>query len=375
MRRQTFENYLNNVVAPDPQYDTESSTRNANNKQALAIADFYLGMCYSNAGQHGKVIEQLGDYYSDHAGQDSLVRASLSLVMTSHLETDNVAEARKALETLEEMFPDHGVTRRASVTFYKKLDVMRGLAESPEAKSNLLREMAERLEVSNGSGKADYAGLWKEGNHWRELGEADKAIKAYQRLYDNFSGGEDEETANKVSKFVVPKLAEMLLAKKEINKASELLTPLIQAEIANPDGPSVSREATTIWAKTLTGWLEGGSDGKPVIEVPGTGGDTALFEHAATKLAIYSAQRDSFSCEWFERKFAVAYTYHKWGQVDSTRSGSAIKQLVAIQTQLNNSNWDDVEEECLKEENAEIKARTTGGSLRSHYRWLESRAK
>jgi len=174
---------------------------------------------------------------------------------------------------------------------------------------------------------------------------------------------------------VIPRYAELLMSKREVVAASNILTPLIEADIAADGKLKISRNATIVWVKTLTGWLEGGQDGKPIIEVPGTGGTEELFNYASDRLDLFARQRQSYSCEWFELKFLLAYTYYKWGAINSIKGDSVKTQLNAIAVQLGKPNWDDVDDVCDKETDKDLIRRTGGHALRNYYRWLEERAK
>ena len=365
----TFENYLT-VVVPDPQYDTESQVRKDARREAIAIAEFYLALNHSLQKNHAKAIEYLSGYEARHDTQESLQRSSLSLLMRSHLEQGSIDNARSALERLETFASDHPVTQRAAQTFYLRLKKMYDKAKGEEEKRNLLTEMAKRLEVANRSGGA-YGPLWNEADHWIDLGNNAKALVALRRLYSSFKDTEDAETSEKVSKFVVPRLAELLLEAKEVVEASEMLTPLIREEIASEGTKKVNRNTTLLWVRSLTGWLEGGANGAPIVQVPGTGGDAELFAHATDKIETYLRTPRNFSCAWFELKFLENYTYYQWGEVDSSKGDSVGQRLSDILIQM--SGWEDIDGQCDKAEDEDLKARTGNKVLSSHFRWLASR--
>jgi len=370
----TFEHFLNDIV-PDPQYDTESPRRKANRLQSLAIVEFYLPLCYFDKGEFQKAIDILDGYQDRHRTQTSLCNSALSLLMRSHLALGQTKEARSALEVLEALSPDSGVTSKASTTFYIELKGLLEKEKDPAKRTAILREMAERLEVSNASGEPSYPNLWNEADHWLDLGENDKALEAMHKLYAAFKDTTDPDLVDKIQQFVIPRYAELLMSKREVVAASNILTPLIEADIAADGKLKISRNATIVWVKTLTGWLEGGQDGKPIIEVPGTGGTEELFNYASDRLDLFARQRQSYSCEWFELKFLLAYTYYKWGAINSIKGDSVKTQLNAIAVQLGKPNWDDVDDVCDKETDKDLIRRTGGHALRNYYRWLEERAK
>ncbi len=366
---QAFERYLTEIVT-DPQYDTESQVRQNLRKEALAIAEFYAALNHSLKKEHSKAIPYLEGYETRHDTQEALQRSAISLLMRSFLELGDTQKARAALERLEGFAPDHPVTSRAAASFYLQLKEMYDKAQDEGEKQRLLTEMAERLELANRT-SADYGTLWNEGDHWLELGNETKALVALRRLYANFKDSEDAETAEKVTKFVIPRLAELLVNAKEVVEASEMLTPLIRAEIASEGAEKVNRNTTLLWIKTLTGWLEGGANGSAIVQVPGTSGDSELFEHATTKLESYLRTPRNFSCAWFDLKFMENYTYYMWGDVDSSKGDSVGERLADILAQMNG--WEDIDQQCEKSDDEELKARTTDKVLSGHFRWLAGR--
>ncbi|MCA9000991.1 MAG: hypothetical protein KDB61_03640 [Planctomycetes bacterium] len=373
----TFDRFLNEIV-PDPQYDTESPRRKANRRQSLATAKFYRAIALFSLKRYEEVITQLEGYADEHKAQDSLARSAYSLAMRAHLALGQVAKARQTLNALKDFAPDSPVTAKASTSMYLELSKQYKGKESTEEGREILRNMAELLELANSVGSADYGALWNEGSHWMDLGQDDKALIALRRVYKNFANDSDPETVKKVQRFVIPNLARLLLANHEINEASEMLTPLAKAEIdaeeAGTKSNVLGREATILFARSLAGWLEGGANGDPIVEVPGTGGDTELFKFAATELDNFARQRESFSCEWFELKFMVIYTTYQWSKVDTSLAGNVGAQLQAIAGQMSNTSWDDVDQICEDETDPILRERTTGHALRNFYRWLSNKA-
>ncbi len=373
-----FDRFLNEVV-PDPQYDTESPRRKGNRKQALATAEFYRSVVLFTKQRHQDVIDQLADFAGRHKGQDSLSRSAFSLTMRAHLALDQIEQARAALDALKDFAPDSPVTAKASTNMYLTLSKQYTGKENTPKGQELLLAMAQLLEVSNSVGSPTYGSLWNEAKHWIDLQSDDKALKALRRVHARFGSTDDAETLKKINSFVVPDLARLLLKNHEINEASALLTPLalqmIEADKGGGKSKVLGRRATVYFARCLAGWLEGGTSGKPIVEVPGTGGDPELFKFVTKKLDIYARQRGSFSCEWFELKFMLIYTTYQWGKVDSSLAGSVATQLNAIAGQMSNTSWDDVDQICEDEEDEIVKARTTGHALRNYFRWLAGKAK
>lgn len=364
-----FDQYLTEVV-PDPQYDTESPRRKGNRKQALATAEFYRAVVLFTKKRHAEVITQLADFANKHRGQESLGRSAYSLTMRSHLALKQIKQARAALDALKDFAPDSPVTAKASTSMYLQLQKQRKGNEKTAEGLELLQTMAELLEVSNSVGSPSYGSLWNEATHWIDLGEDDKALKALRRVHARFGSATDKATIDKINRFVIPELARLLLKNRKVNEASELLTPLALQEIADDKSRVLGRDATVLFARSLSGWLEGGDNGSPIVEVPGTGGDSELFKFATTELDVMARARGSFSCEWFELKFMVIYASYQWGKVDSSLAGTVETQLNAISGQMSNTSWDDVDQICEDDEDETVRARTTGHALRNYYRWL-----
>ncbi len=373
-----FDQFLNEVV-PDPQYNTESPRRKGNRKQALATAEFYRSVVLYTKKQYQNVITQLADFSGRHRDQESLCRSAYSLTMRAHLGLSQIKQARAALDALKDFAPDSPVTAKASTTMYLTVSKQRTGQEETDKGRELLQAMAELLEVSNSVGSPTYGSLWNEAKHWIDLGTDDKALVTLRRVHARFGAAEDAEIRKKINSFVTPELARLLLVNHEINEASALLTPLalqmIEAEKDGGKSRLLGRNATIYFARSIAGWLEGGQDGKPIVEVPGTGGNPELFRFITKKLGTFASQRDTFSCEWFELKFMLIYATYQWGKVDSSLAGSVDTQLKAIAGQMSNTSWDDVDQICEDEENEAIKARTTGHALRNYFRWLAAKAK
>ena len=369
-----FERYLDEIVT-DVQYDTESPRRKGNRKQALATAEFYRAVVLQTKKRYQDVITQLAGFASKHKGQESLARSAFSLTMRAHLELKQIKQARAALDALKDFAPDSPVTAKASTSMYLKLAKQRKATKGTDADGELLQAMAELLEVSNSVGRPTYGSLWNEATHWVELGNDDKALKALRRVHSRFGDSTDAETSKKIKRFVIPQLAHLLLKIHEVNEASELLTPLALEEINDKDSKVLGRKATVLFARSLSGWLEGGQSGSPIVEVPGTGGDPELFKFVTKELDTIALGKGKFSCQWFEMKFMVIYATYQWGKVDSNLAGTVVNQLKAISGQMSNTSWDDVDQICEDDEDESVRDRTTGHALRNYFRWLSSKAK
>ncbi|MEZ5974869.1 MAG: hypothetical protein R3E96_08490 [Planctomycetota bacterium] len=369
-----FERFRGEILK-NPQYDRESTVGKTNRVNAEAIAEFYLGYCLQNEGDCDGAVALLTGYHTRHSSQTSLARAALKLVMDCQLDKGDVKAARATLETLEAYAPGHKVTSGAATKFYGTLQKKLDATKDPEARLAVLREMAERLQSANAGTDPAYGNLFREADHWYDLGEKENAERTLRRIISLYDGkGTDDQ--QKIDDFVKPRLAELLLAKKDVVGVSELLTPLILREIAastdDKEAPKelrVSKSATITWAASLTGWLEGGMPGKPVIEVPGTGGDAALFDHATKKLAVFVAQTNpTYGCEWYAVKFQQIYAFYQWGKIDSSKSsvvGDLVRGLKTLQ--ISGSDWEDVGLAC---EGSELES---AGAVRSYYRWIEGR--
>ncbi len=369
-----FDRYLT-VIIPDPQYDTESPVRKGKRKQALATAEFYRAVVLYSKKDHQGTVDQLAGFAERHRNQDSLTRSSYSLTMRAHLALKQVKQARAALDALKDFAPDSPVTAKASTSMYLTLSKQRKGSENTDEGRVLLQTMAELLEVSNAVGSPTYGSLWNEASHWIDLGNDAKALAALRRVHSRFGATEDADTLKKINSFVIPQLARLLLDNHEVIEASELLTPLAMEEINDESSRVLGKQATVLFARSLAGWLEGGQNGKPIVEVPGTGGDVALFKFATTELNAQAASAGSFSCLWFELKFMVIYTTYQWGKIDSSLAASVKTQLNSISGQMSNTSWDDVDQICEELEESPLRARTTGHALRNYFRWMANKVK
>ncbi len=387
-----FNKYLEEIVG-DPQYDSESPARIAGRKSAMAKARLYRARIKYQAKNYAEVVALAGTLHEDYPENAPISNLSLDMVMRSHLKLGDRAGARGSLQSMLDMFPDSDRTANAGKVFYNELAKQLKTVTEPEERLEILVEMANHLERAVENGDKSYPTLWNLSLHWSETGEirdalaiADqsgpsaKADAAYESAETSLKIAverfvDDSERSDDVTKRVSPKLGAVLLRLKKVPDAHAVLTPLVMSEGAKP-----ARQTVMDWTRALSGWLEGGGDQGPIVEIPGAGGTVEQFERAIKSLNAISKGSDftAFTtCGWYEVKFLQTYTYYAWSKEDSSKASSISSQLNAIASQLSSKDWSDVENWCADPEggDASILERLGGNVLRDRYRWLQRKGK
>ncbi|MCP3918266.1 MAG: tetratricopeptide repeat protein [bacterium] len=349
-------------VRTDAKYATVSPSKLSKRKEASAAAEFYRGLILFGRGEHQQVADKVSSFYDDYPEQDRLVNWCLDMVMRSHLQLGNLDEARTALIRMVGDFGDKPRTANASKAFYNFLDTKRDASKDDGERATLLAEMAQHLERGNQS-SATFGNLRKESQHWMELKDYAKAEGVLSKMAQRH--GDEAEQADAMRRYVYPDLGQALLELGRVADAKTILHPL-----ATNDEKRASKRVLILWARSIAGWLEG--SGNDIKEVVGAGGSDEEFQAVISKLDAISKSGDKWvSCEWYEHKFMIAYTYYAWSKQDSRKLDSAQKQLAVIESEMEEPNFAQIDGFCMGEETEPaLRGRLGEGVLQSWYRWL-----
>jgi len=359
-----FDGYLNDWVT-DPANDSESPARKAKRKEAMALAEFFRGLISymravesKNPADYQKVIDYLKDYGDTYADQAKLANWAIDNVMRAHIFLADRDGARASLAQMVALAPDAKRTGEASVRFYNSLKSALETAEDPAL---LMTEMAEHLQRANRSSTSSFANLRRESQHWMELGRWEEAETSLATILTRFA--DDPEQTTKLISFIKPDLGMAFLQQQKMDAAKAILSPLVMDEGARP-----SKRTILNWTRSITGWVQGERSNAMSI-IAGAGGTEEEMAEVVTKLSAIAAAGDSWiSCEWYEQKWLIAYTYYVWGQTNSSKKDSVKNQLKDIFDQATAS---DIEGSCDHEDTSpEVRARLGGGILRARYDWL-----
>lgn len=388
-----FQRYLNEILGA-PEYATESPARLSKRHEAQAGAEFYQARIVYGQKKYAEVVTLAADFHTNYGEQVELANTTLDMLMRSHLRLGNRSEARKALAIMLELYGDTVRTGGAGKVFYNELVKQLSALEEGESREEILLEMANHLERSRIAGDKNYATLWNLALHWSELGaivdsraaeagtgndplaeerytQAEIVLSVIHGLY-----ADDETRGEDVLKKVAPKLGLVLLRLKRVQDAHAVLAPLVMDEGSKP-----AKQTVLGWARSISGWLEGGGSLGPLVEVGGAGGvSKEEFEKAIKNLNAISKSRnlDAYtSCAWYEVKFSLAYVYYGWSKTDSSKKDSIANNLNAISSQLSSKDWGDVDKWCMDAESTDEPTRKRLGNfvLRDRFRWLQRKSK
>lgn len=356
-----------------PNNPVESPTRKQKRLEALATAEFYRGFIHyswAKAKAKGgtedptsdwtKAEEYLTGFPDRHPQQAQLAPLSLRLLIDARLALGDRTGARECFDRLiaDHRHSDH--TGKSALTYYNTLRSMREAADEAESLV-LLGEMAELLKVTNSIMAPAYDRLLNERLHWVELGNFEEAERAILVMIDEFA--DDPKRAESIRTHVMPALGGVLLENHKIAEAKEVLAPLMLDPDSNP-----SKTTIINFTKAISGWLTGGGDGGAVQEVPGAGGTEEEWQAALDSMHML-AQRDKWSCQWYEYKLMHLYTYYAWGKQDSRKLDNGKSQFVAFASNFENDDFSPIGEIC-EEADPALKARTGGGVLQDRMEYL-----
>ncbi len=324
-----LEEYLGPFVA-DPVRQPTTETGKTVRQEAMGLATYYLGHAQFEAaeagtGSHDDVIATLGNYVSDYADQQSFGARSSLMVLSSHLAKGEVDEAVQRLELMKAKFPTDTSTALGAHGIYSTYAERRKtkLEKDPDADvSTLTRGMAENLSLYNTlSSKPRLNNMRIEGDLWLELEDWESAETVLSRGLASFPDDPN------IDKHVVPDLAHAKLMLRKVRDAAELLDPLMQDEEYQG-----GRQAARDYGLALTGWVEG--SGSDLVEIPGIGDAESIPRAAKILLDLENAERDKWTCAWYQLKFEVAYAYYRWGQFDGKKLDSARTQIEQLEADL-----------------------------------------
>ena len=205
-------------------------------------------------------------------------------------------------------------------------------------------------------------------SHWMDLGNYEEALRVTERLLNTF-GSEPERTEN-IQTYVLPDYGQILLEVGRVAEAKDILTSLVLGDA----GGTPSKVTVLNWTRSVTGWLVGGQAGKPVREIVGAGGSDEEWQQVITKRDTITQVGDKWqSCEWYEQKLMIIYTYYAWGQQDQRKLESAKNQLSQIDINLEDPTYAEVDKFCQPGETddpEEIIRRLGNGVLQARYQYM-----
>ena len=370
-----LEDYVERYVQ-DRNNAVESEVRKARRKEALAEAEFFRGLgtwILATKGdgedEHRRVVTLLASYHTDYPEQEVLAPWTLEMVVDSHLALGELGEARKNVDILVADWRDKKRTAGAIKDYYNALLRERDAAgTTDERRREILTEMASFLKVANDVGSPDFRSFRNEMRHWKDLGNFKEAVRIAERLVETF--GDVGEHAADMQSRVYPDYGAILLELGRVDEAKAVLTPLVMSGGARP-----SKRTVLDWTRSVSGWLVGGAAGEPVREVAGAGGAPEEWQAVIDKLDAITRAGDKWvSCEWYEQKLMIVYTYYAWSRSDQRKLESAQNQMSQINIQLQDPNFDSVEGYCSGQEESEDDPETLrrlgAGVLRARFQYM-----
>lgn len=361
-----FDEYID-VYVPDPAHALESPVRKAKRTEAMAAAEFFRGLgLYLQAKQSddpalwARIDELLLGYAKKYPTQDVLVPWTMQMVFDSRLARNDLAGARHMIDTMLVEWPDNKRTGASSGSYYNSLLKLRKDKTGDESRA-ILSEMADFLKIGNSLGSAPFKSLRNESRHWLDLGNYAEAERVLTQIAATF--GEDAEYASQMKTYVLPDLGKALLHNGKVADAKAIFSPLVMNDDASP-----SKETVLNWSRCVAGWLTGAE--LQIKEVPGAGGETEEWEAVIAKLDQISKAGDKWtSCQWYEVKLMIIFTYHSWSKTDSRKLDSAKKQLAQMDSFFDDPSYAAVGQYCDEAEGA-ILERLGAGVLKSRYLYM-----
>ena len=311
-----FDEYID-VYVPDPAHTLESPVRKARRAEAMAAAEFFRGLgLFLNAKQSGdpalwaRIDELLLGYPARYPTQDVLVPWTMQMVFDSRLARDDRAGARTMIDNMLRAWPDSKRTGASSGAYYNSLLNYRRGKTGEEGRA-ILSEMAGFLKIGNNLGSAPFKSLRNESRHWLDLGDYAEAERVLIQLVGIF--GEDAQYADQMDTYILPDLGRTLLSTGKVADAKAVLNPLVMDEGATP-----SKATVLNWGRSIAGWLSGAQ--LLIKEVPGAGGSEEEWTALIAKLDQISKAGDKWtSCEWYEVKLMIIFSYHSWSMTDDRK--------------------------------------------------------
>ncbi|HIF39833.1 MAG TPA: hypothetical protein EYQ74_01880 [Planctomycetes bacterium] len=358
-----FDEYID-VFVTDPAHTLESPVRKAKRTEALAAAEFFRGLGLwmqakqsNDQAQWARIDELLVAYPSKYPTQDVLVPWTMQMVFDSRQARGDQAGARQMIDTMLRDWPDNKRTGSSSGAYYNALLNQRKEMTGEESRA-VLSEMANFLQISNSLGSAPFKSLRNESRHWLDLGNFTEAERVLTLLVTTH--GQDPDQAGQMRTYILPDLGRALLFNGKVADAKAILNPLVMDADASP-----SKATVLTWARCISGWLSGAD--LQIKEIPGAGGTEEEWGKLITKLDQISKAGDKWiSCEWYEVKLMVIYSYFTWSKTDSRKLVSAKKQLAQMDSFFDDPTYAAVEQYCAEAE-GETRQRLGAGVLKSRY--------
>ncbi len=358
-----FDDYID-VFVPDPAHALESPVRQAKRTEAMAAAEFFRGLGLwmkarqaNDPAQWARIDELLVGYPAKYPTQDVLVPWTMQMVFDSRQARGDQAGARKMIDTMLRDWPDNKRTGASSGSYYNALLNLRKGMTGEESRA-ILSEMADFLKISNSLGSAPFKSLRNESRHWLDLGDYDEAERVLTQLVTTH--GQNPDQAVQMQTYVLPDLGRALLFNGKVADAKAILNPLVMDPGASP-----SKATVLNWARCIAGWLSGAE--LQIKEIPGAGGTEDEWDKLITKLDQISKAGDKWtSCEWYEVKLMVIYSYFTWSKTDSRKLDSAKKQLAQMDSFFDDPTYAAVDQYC-EEAEGETRQRLGAGVLKSRY--------
>jgi len=330
-------NYLN-VFVVDAVNKLSDKNKLNKREEARAQATFYLAKIANGRKDYARVIELLDGYEEAFPTQTSYTAAALGMLVGAHLGVGDFDSARDAHKILVENFRDSVFTGHSSIQMYKVLSAEHDKAvdaKDDERARDLLQRMADNVKLANElTDKPTFSNLRAESKHWYDLGQWEASRSALRRILSRNDAGafaDMKDIDDQMERFVLPDLAHAELELGNVADAFEILDQLVP----DPDDKDKKAASQTVldYCRAVTGWVTGGEG--EFREVPGVG-DAALFEKATSWLAKITNSMEKWQCDWYGRKFELAYGYYQWGKVDSAKKESAMRQVATLRTELGN---------------------------------------
>ena len=305
--------------------------RTARRAEALASAVFHLGECAwrrarAGAGAWEEVLRWHADYRRVHPQQESFAAAAECRVIEAELALGNFAHASELLDAAAARSATSPWTTRAAKLVYENLAAARASTADEPTRAGLLRGMARALEVLEDSAATpSFDNLRLLSQHWIELGEWSRARARLERLRELFAGSPEPELARAIEAWVLPDLAEVLLAELRVREAAELSRALVESGLA-------SERTRLTHARALAGWTEVAANGE-IVRVPGIGTPES-FDAAGRILDGLARAAEPWTGRWYAVESALVHALDAWGELDGARRELARQRIAYLEREL-----------------------------------------
>jgi tetratricopeptide (TPR) repeat protein len=171
---------------------TTDPLRQANRKQALALAEYYSALCHRSLKQWADVISVLAGYEKRHEDMEDFHPAVLFERVRAYLETDDLGKAEVEALTLRDRFPDSPrapiAFQLCALEFYDAAQAAEKANDKEGWKTHLLKA-AEYFEYYLSKKDRPTPDDWDSLGVWFYLlGDWPKATEYLQRARNGFAG-------------------------------------------------------------------------------------------------------------------------------------------------------------------------------------------